>query len=111
MKITHLLATLLLISTCATQASAYTRAYKNSHHAYVRTHGPNRGMPLARSRLYNSYANGPTVLGPPIERRPTAQYQSPPAAPKDDWPANMILDSFQSREMSSAGTMAAPFVI
>jgi hypothetical protein len=94
MKITHLLATLLLVSAFATQASAHTRAYKNSHHAYVRTH------------------SGPkTVFGPAIERRPTAQYQSPPAAPKDDWPANMILDSFRSREMSSAGKMAVSYVI
>ena len=106
MKITHLLATLLLVSAFATQASAHTRAYKTSHHAVVRTHSLNRGMPLARSRFYNSYANGPA-----IERRPTAQYQSPPAAPKDDWPANMILDSFRSHDVSSAGKMAATYVI
>ena len=106
MKITHLLATLLLVSAFATEASAHTRAYRTSHHAVVRTHSLNRDMPLARSRVYNSYANGPA-----IERRPTAQYQSPPAAPKDDWPANMILDSFRSHEVSSAGTMAATYVI
>jgi hypothetical protein len=52
-----------------------------------------------------------TVFGPAIERRPTAQYQSPPAAPKDDWPANMILDSFRSHEVSGVGKMAAPYVI
>jgi hypothetical protein len=103
MKITHLLATLLLISACATQARAHTRAHKASHHA---VHSLNRGMPLARSRAYNSYANGPA-----IERRPTVQYQSPPAAPKDDWPANMILDSFRSHEVSSAGKMVATYVI
>ena len=103
MKITHLLATLLLVSACATQASAHTRAYKTSHHA---VHSLNRGMPLARSRVYNSYDNGPVV-----ERRPTVQYQSPPAAPKDDWPANMILDSFRSHDVSSAGKMAATYVI
>jgi hypothetical protein len=107
MKITHLLATLLLVSTFATQASAHTRAYKASHHAYVRTHGLNRGMPLARSCFCNSYGGG----GPAIERRPTAQYQSPPAAPKDDWPANMILDSFRSHEVSGPGTMPATYVI
>jgi hypothetical protein len=93
MKITQLLATLLLVSAFVTQASAHTRAYKTGHHAYVRTHSLNRGMPLA------------------IERRPTAQYQSPPAAPRDDWPANMILDSFRSHEVSSAGKMAAPYII
>jgi len=93
MKITHLLTTLLLVSAFATHASAHTRAYKTSHHAVVRTHSLNRGMPLA------------------IERRPTAQYQSPPAAPKDDWPANMILDSFRSHQASSAGKMAASYVI
>jgi hypothetical protein len=102
MKITHLVATLLLVSTFATQASAHMRADKTSHHVVVRTHSLGRGMPLARSRSYNSYA---------IERRPTAQYQSPPAAPKDDWPANMILDSFRSHEVSSAGKIAAPYVI
>jgi hypothetical protein len=93
MKITHLLATLLLVSTFATQASAHTRAYKTSHHTYLRTHSLNRGMPLA------------------IERRPTAQYQNPAAAPKDDWPANMILDSFRSHQASSVGKMTAPYVI
>ena len=93
MKITHLLATLLLVSTFATQASAHAPAYKTSHHAYLRTHSLNRGMPLA------------------VQRRPTAQYQNPAAAPKDDWPANMILDSFRSREASSAGKMAAAYVI
>jgi hypothetical protein len=63
MKVTHLLATLLLVSTFATQASAHTRAYKTSHHAYVRTHSLNRRMPLARSRFYNSYASGPNDPG------------------------------------------------
>ena len=106
MKITHLVATLLLVSTFATQASAHMRADKTGHHVVVRTHSLGRGMPLARSRVYNSYANGPA-----IERRPTAQYQSPPAAPKDDWPANMILDSFRSHEVSSAGKMAASYFI
>jgi hypothetical protein len=104
MKFTHLLATLLLVSAFATQASAHTRAYKTGHHAVVRTHSQH--MPLARSRVYNSYANGPAAEG-----RPTVQYQSPPAAPKDDWPANMILDSFRSREVSGAGRMAATYVI
>jgi len=106
MKITHLLATLLVVSAFATQASAHTQAYKTSHHMVVGTHSLNRGMPLARSRVYNSYASSPA-----IERRPAAQYQSPPVAPKDDWPANMILDSFRSREASSAGKMAAAYVI
>jgi hypothetical protein len=105
MKITHLVATLLLVSTFATQASAHMRADKTGHHVVVRTHSLGRGMPLARSRSYNSYANGPN------ERRPTAQYQSPPPAPKDDWPANMILDSFRSHEVSSAGKMAASYFI
>jgi hypothetical protein len=52
-----------------------------------------------------------TVFGTAIERRPTAQYQPPPAAPKNDWPADMILDSFQSHELSSAGKMPAPYAI
>src|ERR1700759_4938557 len=99
MKITHLVATLLPLSAFANEASAHTRAYKTGHHAAVRMHS--QRMLLARSRAYNSYANGPAV-----ERRPTVQYQSPPTVLKDDWPANMILDSFRSHEVSGAGRMA-----
>jgi hypothetical protein len=52
-----------------------------------------------------------TVFGTAIERRPTAQCQPLPAAPKDDWPADMILDSFQSHELSSAGKIPALYAI
>jgi hypothetical protein len=63
MKITSLLAALLLVSSFATQASAHMRTHKISHHAHFRTYSLYRGMPLARSRFYNSYASGPNDPG------------------------------------------------
>jgi hypothetical protein len=60
MKITHLLAALLLVSSFATQATAHIRTNKSSHRAHVSLH---RGIPLARSGPFNSYdssPNGPT---------------------------------------------------
>jgi hypothetical protein len=52
-----------------------------------------------------------TVFGMGVEGRRAVQDQSRPAAPKDDWPANMILDSFRSHEASNAEKMATPYVI
>jgi hypothetical protein len=52
-----------------------------------------------------------TVFGMGAEGRRAVQDQSRPAAPKDDWPANMILDSFRSHQVSNAEKMATPYVI
>jgi hypothetical protein len=46
-----------------------------------------------------------------IDRARAAHDQSRPTAPKDDWPANMILDSFRSHDVSNAERMASPYVI
>jgi len=51
------------------------------------------------------------VFGTCIEREPGVQDRSLPKAPKDDWPANMILDSFRSYVASNVGKMAAPYAI
>jgi hypothetical protein len=51
------------------------------------------------------------AFGMSIERRPIVQDQSPPNTSKDDWPHNMILDSFRSHELSNAGKIAAAYVI
>jgi hypothetical protein len=58
MKITSLLAALLLVSSFATQAMAHPRAHK-THRAHVSLY---RGFPIARSHFYNSYASGPNDL-------------------------------------------------
>ena len=63
MKITSVLATLLLVSAFATQATAHTRHYRTSHRAHYRTYSMYRGFPMARSHFYNSYASGPNGLG------------------------------------------------
>jgi hypothetical protein len=63
MKITSVLATLLLVSACATQASAHMRTHKISHHAHFGSYSLYRGSPVARSRFYNSYASGPNDVG------------------------------------------------
>jgi hypothetical protein len=63
MKITSLLATLLLASAFATQATAHTRHYKTSHRAHYRAYSMYRGVPTARSHFYNSYASGPNDPG------------------------------------------------
>jgi hypothetical protein len=65
MKITHLLAALLLVSSFANQATAHIRTDKNSHRAHIRTYSLHRGIPVARSGFLNSYddsANGPTSV-------------------------------------------------
>jgi hypothetical protein len=65
MKITYLLAALLLVSSFATQATAHMRISKSSHRAHVRTYSLHRGIPLARSGFFNSYdssPNGPTSV-------------------------------------------------
>ena len=62
MKITSLLATLLLASAFATQATAHTRHYRTGHRAHYRTFSMYRGVP-ARSHFYNSYASGPNDPG------------------------------------------------
>ena len=65
MKIKHLLAALLLVSSFATQATAHMRTNKNSHRAHVRTYSSHSDIPLARSGFFNSYAgspNGPTSV-------------------------------------------------
>ena len=51
------------------------------------------------------------VFGTCIERESGVQDRSLPKAPKDDWPANMILDSFRSYVASNVGKMAAPYAI
>jgi len=51
------------------------------------------------------------VFGTCIEREPGVQDRSLPKTPKDDWPANMILDSFRSYVASNAGKMVAPYAI
>jgi hypothetical protein len=56
-------------------------------------------------------ACGQAVLGTCIKRAPGVQDRVLPKAPKDDWPANMILDSFRSYVASNAGNMAAPYAI
>ena len=63
MKITSVLATVLLVSACATQASAHMRTHKISHHAHFRSYGQSAAIPLVRSRFYNSYASGPSEVG------------------------------------------------
>jgi hypothetical protein len=65
MKITHLLAALLLVSSFATQATAHIRTNKSSHRARVRTYSLHRGIPLTRLGFVNSYdssPNGPTSV-------------------------------------------------
>ena len=57
MKITYLLAALLLVSSFATQATAHMRTNKSSHRAHVRTYSSHSGIPLARSGFFNSYAS------------------------------------------------------
>ena len=37
-----------------------------------------------------------------VETKPGVQGQSLPKAPKDDWPANMILGSFRSHAVLNA---------
>jgi hypothetical protein len=59
MKITYLLAALLLVSSFATQATAHMRISQSSHRARVRTYRFHRGIPLARSGFFNSYDSGP----------------------------------------------------
>ena len=63
MKITSLLAALLLVSSFATQASAHMRSHKTIHHAHFRTSSLYMGSPVVRSRSYNSYASGPNNVG------------------------------------------------
>jgi hypothetical protein len=63
MKISSLLAALLLVSSFASQASAHMRTHKTSHHAHFRTYSLYRGSPVVRSRFYNSYASGPSAAG------------------------------------------------
>jgi hypothetical protein len=63
MKITPLLAALLLVSAFATQATAHTRIYKTGHLAHYRTYSMHRGIPMARSHFYSSYASGPNDPG------------------------------------------------
>jgi hypothetical protein len=46
-----------------------------------------------------------------VEGRRAVQDQTPPGVMKDDWPNNMILDSFRSREATNAAEMTAPYVI
>jgi hypothetical protein len=65
MKITELLAALLLVSSFATQATAHMRTNKNGHRAHVRTYSLHRGIPPARSGFVNSHdssPNGPTSV-------------------------------------------------
>jgi hypothetical protein len=65
MKITRLLAALLLASSFATQATAHTRIHKHHHRLHVRTYGLYMGVPMARSTFVNSYddsANGPNSV-------------------------------------------------
>ena len=59
MKITYVLAALLLASSFATQATAHMRTNKSSHHAHVRTSSLHRGIPVARSGLFNSFDSSP----------------------------------------------------
>jgi hypothetical protein len=60
MRITHLLAALLLASSFATQATAHTRTHKHHHPLHVRN--LYMSVPMARSAFVSSYdssANGP----------------------------------------------------
>lgn len=66
---------------------------------------------LTRSARHRDAACRQAVFGTRIEREPGVQDRSLPKAPKDDWPANMILDSFRSYVASNAGKMVAPYTI
>jgi hypothetical protein len=55
MKITHLLAALLLVSSVATQASAHERIHKIAHHALLRGYSMNRAVAQDRTGFLNSY--------------------------------------------------------
>ena len=82
MKITCLLAALLLAPSLTTQATAHVRTNKSDNRAHVGT------RPTLGSRL----------RGYGIERR-------------DDWPANMILDNFQTHAESAARKMVSTYAI
>jgi hypothetical protein len=62
MKITYLLAALLLVSSFATQATAHMRTSKSSHRAHVRTYSLHWGIPLASFNSYDSSPSGPTSV-------------------------------------------------
>jgi hypothetical protein len=96
MKITYLLAALLLVPTFAMQATAHVRPTRRSHRVYVKT-----CQPVCRQ----------TLFGTCIERNQGMQLQSQPQPPKDDWPNNMILGSFRSHAESHAEQMAERYAI
>ena len=74
-----------------------------------------RPAKLTRSARHKDAARRVTrrqaVIGTCIETEPGVQERSLPKMPKDDWPANMILDSFRSYVASNAGKMLAPNAI
>ena len=49
------------------------------------------------------------VFGTCIKKESSAQLRSLPKAPQDDWPANMILDNFQTHAESAAGKMVPTY--
>jgi hypothetical protein len=59
MKITYLLAALLLASSFATQATAHVRTHKYHHRLHARTYIMQEGIPVARSAFVNSYDSSP----------------------------------------------------
>jgi hypothetical protein len=70
--------------------------------------------PAKLSRRWARHREAPcrqTVFGMGAEGRRAVQDQSRSGIIKDDWPANMILDSFRSHEVSNAAKMAAAYVI
>jgi hypothetical protein len=92
MKITYLLAALLLVPCFATQATAHMRSHRRNSRVYART-----CQPVCREAIF----------GTCIQTERGAQIQNQPKAPKDDWPNNMILGSFRS----PAGTIVASYAI
>lgn len=70
--------------------------------------------PIKLSRRWARHREAPcrqTVFGMGAEGRRAVQDQGRPGVLKDDWPANMILDSFRSHQVSNADKMATPYVI
>jgi hypothetical protein len=70
--------------------------------------------PVKLSRRWARHREAPcrqTVFGMGVEGRRAVQDQSRPGVLKDDWPNNMILDSFRSHEVSNAEKMTAAYVI
>jgi hypothetical protein len=51
------------------------------------------------------------IFGTCIKRESGAQLRDLPKVPQDDWPANMILDNFQTNAASAARKMVPIFAI